>query len=349
MTNISKVLAIIELGKFLGQADAQNWTKKSNIKYNDIYFEAMQKAIHLSVAKNGWFRIDNVLNSLKSWSVALGEENITRWLNDYHLEGIQPKTVGLVLAGNIPMVGLHDVLCVWLSGHHLKIKPSSQDVHLIPLVMEYLTEVSGKSSKIEWVERLSDFDATIATGSNNSSQYFDYYFAKKPHIIRKNRNSVAVLNGQESSDDIHQLGKDIFTYFGLGCRNVSKIYVPENYNFNHFFESIASYQSMQNFHKYNNNYDYNKAVYMMSQIKIYDNGFLILKEDETFASPIAVLFYETYQDIAEIKNKLTKNQNIQCIVSNHLIENSLNFGKTQEPNLWDYADGIDTLQFLINL
>lgn len=198
--------------------------------------------------------------------------------------------------------------------------------------------------------KLENFDAVIATGSDNTARYFEYYFKNKPSIIRKNRNSVAVLDGSESAAQMIALGEDIFRYFGLGCRNVSKLFIPKNYNFDLFFNGVFPYQDVIKYEKYANNYDYNKAVFLMSNFNLLDNEFLIIKEDSSYASPISSVFYEFYDDINDIKNRLeTDKDKIQCIVSNNLVENSIAFGVTQKPNLWDYADNIDTIHFLINL
>lgn len=342
----NKVLALVELGKFLSQADNVEW---NNHNINQEFYEKFEIAIEKSIQNNRWFTKENILHNLKSWSEALAENNLNQWLSQYSLNDYQPKTIGLVLAGNIPMVGFHDVLSVWLSGHHLKIKPSSQDQFLIPVIMDFLSNLYKGTSNIEWVERLTDFDATIATGSNNSARYFEYYFSKKPHIIRKNRNSVAILNGKETKEDLAHLAQDIFMYFGLGCRNVSKIYVPKGYDFSTFYEGIHCMSHIIEYDKYKNNYDYNKAVFLMSRIPILDNAFLILKEDSALTSPIAVLHYEYYEDITLLNSFVENNNQIQCVVSNQLTENSVAFGTTQHPQLWDYADGIDTLAFLSSL
>ena len=348
MDNI-KVEALVSLGKFLDQANHQGWIKNKQLEKNDPYFDKINLAIEQTLIKNPWFTKVNILDSLMAWSKNLTPQNLEKWLTKYEFKKVCPKTVGLVLAGNIPLVGLHDVICVWLSGHFLNAKPSSQDPFLIPILMQYLEDFLNHTSAIKWVERLNNFDATIATGSNNSAQYFDYYFSKKPHIIRKNRNSVAVLNGKESQEDIKALGKDIFMYFGLGCRNVSKLFVPKDYDFTSFFQAIEEYKTILLHHKYQNNYDYHKAIYLMNLMPILDNGFLILKEDTQNASPIAVLHFETYLNLAEVEQKLHQNKSIQCVVSNQLITNSIPFGTTQEPALWDYADEIDTIKFLLNL
>jgi hypothetical protein len=198
--------------------------------------------------------------------------------------------------------------------------------------------------------KLENFDAVIATGSNNTARYFEYYFKNKPSIIRKNRNSVAILNGNESHEDLVNLGEDIFRYFGLGCRNVSKLFVPKGYSFDAFFRAIFEYQDVIHYEKYSNNYDYNKAVFLMSNFKLLDNGFLTLKEDSSYSSPISSIFYEYYDSLSDLKSRLKNDEDqIQCIVSNGLTKNSIAFGQTQKPQLWDYADNVDTLEFLISV
>ena len=229
------------------------------------------------------------------------------------------------------------------------VKTSSNDQHLLKFLAKYLISIQPKlNSKITFVEgKLEGFDAVIATGSNNTARYFEFYFKDKPSIIRKNRNSVAVLNGTESHEDLVRLGEDIFRYFGLGCRNVSKLFVPKDYNFDSFFKAMYEYREVIQYEKYANNYDYNKAVFLMSNFQLLDNEFLTIKEDSSYASPISSVFYEFYENLDEIKNRLnTDAEQIQCVVSNNLIENSVSFGQTQQPKLWDYADNVDTLAFL---
>jgi hypothetical protein len=255
----------------------------------------------------------------------------------------------LVLAGNIPLVGFHDFLSVLISGHKVLVKTSSNDQHLIKFLANYLISVNPEiENRITFTDgKLENFDAVIATGSNNTARYFEFYFKDKPRIIRKNRNSVAVLTGNETHKDLVNLGEDIFRYFGLGCRNVSKLFVPKNYNFQPFFKAIYEYKDVIFYEKYSNNYDYNKAVFLMSNFKLLDNEFLTLKEDSSYASPISSVFYEYYESLNEIKNQLEKDsEQIQCIVSKDIVKNSIAFGETQKPNLWDYADNVDTLAFL---
>lgn len=256
------------------------------------------------------------------------------------------------MAGNIPLVGFHDFLSVLISGHNVLVKQSSNDKHLLPFLAKYLEVVEPKfKGKIKFTEeKLENFDVVIATGSDNTARYFEYYFKNKPSIIRKNRNSVAVLSGNETQEQLEALSEDIFRYYGLGCRNVSKLFVPKNYNFEAFFKGVFHWNSIINGAKYANNYDYNKAVYLMSEFDILENGFLMIKEDASFASPIATMFYEYYSNETELKSKIEKNKNnIQCIVGQGFDSNEIAFGKTQQPNLWDYADDVDTIAFLLKI
>ena len=298
------------------------------------------------------FTPEQVYFAAQSWAEALTEVNLIQWLSSYSFAEKQPKRIGLILAGNIPLVGFHDFLSVVISGHHAVVKTSSNDQKLLPFLAEYLIAIEPQLQNcITFTEgKLENFDAVIATGSNNTARYFEFYFKDKPSIIRKSRNSVAVLNGNETTEDLENLGEDIFRYFGLGCRNVSKLFVPKDYDFKTFFEAIYKYGDIIHYEKYANNYDYNKAVFLMSLFKLLDNEFLTLKEDNSYASPISSVFYEHYDDVKTVENRLkTDTEMIQCIVSNNLIENSIAFGQTQKPQLWDYADNVDTIQFLIDL
>jgi hypothetical protein len=349
MLQNDKISCFIELGKFLGQFSEKENRKHTSVLNNELFFNDFVSLIELSQSHNGWFTPEQVYFSIQSWSKALTEENINIWLQPYNFSTLQPKTVGLILAGNIPLVGFHDFLSVLISGHKVLVKTSSNDQKLLPFLAKYLISINPEIEKyISFTEgKLENFDAVIATGSNNTARYFEYYFKDKPSIIRKNRNSVAVLDGTETEEELTALGEDIFRYFGLGCRNVSKLFVPKDYNFEMFFKAIYAYKDVVFYEKYANNYDYNKAVFLMSNFKLLDNEFLTLKEDSSYSSPISSVFYEYYESIESIENRL-KNEadQIQCVVSNNLLPNSIPFGQTQLPNLWDYADTIDTLSFL---
>ncbi|MFB9107595.1 acyl-CoA reductase [Flavobacterium gyeonganense] len=354
MLQNEKKQSFIALGQFLSQFSEEKNTRNESVLGNDLFFDDFIKLIELSQSHNGWYTPEQVYFAIKSWADALTEENIDKWLSGYSTEFSQDnkkgKTVALILAGNIPLVGFHDFLCVLITGNKALIKTSSNDQHLLPFLTKYLIFIDHSlKDNITFVEgKLENFDAVIATGSNNTARYFEYYFKDKPSIIRKNRNSVAVLNGQETKEDLEALGEDIFRYFGLGCRNVSKLFVPKDYKFDTFFEAIFKYQDVIHYEKYANNYDYNKAVFLMSNFKLLDNGFLTIKEDPSYASPISSIFYEFYENIEDLKSRLeAESEQIQCVVSNNLIKDSISFGKTQTPQLWDYADNVDTISFLL--
>jgi hypothetical protein len=362
MSQNDKKRGFIELGKFLGQFSEAENTINPTVLNNDlaslsstasrVFFEEFKNLIQLSQSHNGWYTPDNVYFSIQSWATALTEENLDKWLAAYNFNEGKSKNVGLILAGNIPLVGFHDFLSVLISGHNVLVKTSSNDQFLLPFLAQYLIAIEPEfANKITFVEgKLENFDAVIATGSNNTARYFEYYFKDKPSIIRKNRNSVAVLNGDETKEQLKALGEDIFRYFGLGCRNVSKLFVPKGYSFTAFFEAIFEYQDIIHYEKYANNYDYNKAVFLMSNFKLLDNGFLTIKEDNSYASPISSVFYEYYDSIEDLQIRLeSENEQIQCIVSNNLVDNSIDFGQTQKPNLWNYADNVDTVSFLLTI
>jgi len=326
---------LVRLGELLSKTE----------QFNDIFEKAEQQ--------NSWFTRANVIFAFKSWSDALSENNVKQWLSQYQLpQTTSPKKILIIMAGNLPLVGLHDLLCVLVTGHKAIVKLSSNDCVLLPYLITQM-----KTFAPEWTEavtftddKVTEYDAVIATGSNNTARYFEYYFGKKPHIIRKNRHSVAVLTGKETPEELFALGKDIFLYYGLGCRSISKLFVPKGYDFNLLFQAIYPYKDIIQEQKYANNYDYNKAVYLMSLFQLLENGFLLLKEDEHYGSPIATLFYEYYTDVDSLKEKLTTDaEKIQCVVAHNFTTEEVDFGETQIPQLWDYADGVDTLNFLLKL
>ena len=296
---------------------------------------------------NGWFTEPMVRKAMLNLGSALEKDHLASWCSKYTFTN-QPKTIAVIMAGNIPLVGFHDFICVFLSGHNSIIKLSNSDNCIIP----FLTDLMKlPSERIVYSDSfLKDYDGVIATGSDNTSRYFDYYFKNKRSIIRKNRNSIAILNGEESDDDLKSLSQDIFTYFGLGCRNVSKLYVPKNYNFDLFFNSIFCYKELINNHKYANNYDYNKAIYLMSEYKFLDNGFFIVKEGNEMHSPISTINFEYYDNVSILREKINQeDHNIQCIVSNIEFKGKVNFGETQNPSLNQYADNIDVMRFLLTI
>ncbi|QTY28127.1 acyl-CoA reductase [Flavobacterium sp. CS20] len=311
-----------------------------------------EEVLQIAKAENRWFTEENICFALQQWGKSLQKNNLDEWLNPYNLEkDISPQNIGVVMAGNIPLVGFHDFLSTLISGHNIIAKLSSNDKQLLPYFAEQLVDIQPEfKSYIKFEEnQLKNYDAVIATGSNNTARYFEYYFRNKPHIIRKNRNGVAVLTNQENIEDFQKLGEDMFRFFGLGCRNVSKLFIPQNFNFNHFFKGISKFKPYIYHNKYANNYDYNKAVYLMSDTKFLDNDFLILKEDKSIASPIGVVHYEIYDSETSLQQTLNQHRDeIQCIVGQHS-SCQFDFGQAQQPNLADYADGIDTVQFLQNL
>lgn len=333
-----RIIAFNRLGKFLREINPENPTY-------DSLFEVVYKAKD----NNEWFSKENVLKSFASWGELLNKQDLTLWTEKYQFDQAEPKTVGLVLAGNIPLVGFHDVLSVLISGNKALVKCSSSDPLLIAFLINKLQEFEpGFNDYIEFTkERFTDFDAVIATGSNNAARYFEYYFSKVPNLIRSNRNGVAILEGNETKEQLEALAIDIIQYYGLGCRSTSKVFVPKGYDLNLIFGALYPHNNLMDSAKYANNYDYNKAVYLMSQFDILDNGFFILKEDSSYSSPVACLHYEYYENLEELENKLKIDRDlIQCVTSNFEGKGHFPFGKAQEPNLWDYADGKNTLDFL---
>lgn len=296
--------------------------------------------------ENRWFTEEAVEMAVKGLSKMLQKEALETWVKGYKF-GDSSKKIGIVMAGNIPMVGFHDLLSVLISGDIAEIKLSSQDKVLIPLVTNLLLEIEPQfKNQIKYIAKLENMDGVIATGSDNSARYFKQYFGQQPNIIRKNRTSCAVLTGSESDKDIIELGKDIFTYFGLGCRNVSKLFVPKDYDFVHFLNLLEGYNEIRHHSKWVNNYDYNKSIYLVNRDPHLDNGFLLLKKSTEMVSPLSVLFYEEYDDIESLQSILESNEEkIQCIVGT-TATSGIPFGQAQYPEVWDYADGVDTLKFL---
>ena len=344
----TRINAFEALGNYINTiaSDYENY-----LKNNKVSNEASQ-LLENAKPHNGWFTSENMLLALRNWSEALSKDNLLRWTSAYQFTDTAPKTVAIIMAGNIPLVGFHDFLSVLISGNKALVKQSSNDAVLLPFLSEFLINYEPEfKNRIQFSdEHLKNFDAVIATGSNNTARHFEYYFGKYPNIIRHNRNSVAILTGNETLEELKNLCNDIFTYFGLGCRNVSKIYVPVNYDFEMFFKACYDWKEIIHNNKYINNYDYNKAVYLMDNLPLLDNEFLILKEDSQLSSPIAVLFYEYYDSLPQLRKHLqTISEDIQCVVSSNLSPGDVHFGETQKPKLWDYADDVDTLAFLLQL
>ena len=349
MTLNQRISAFDELGQFFNFLAREKQPENEQLLHKFLYWkDDANLACRNAEAHNNWFTQENIRFALENWADALTENNLSDWVADYSLSET-PKNVGIIMAGNLPLVGFHDLLAVVLFGHRALVKPSSKDEKLLDLVIHYLQSIDEEfKDRIQKVERLENFDAVIATGSNNTARYFEHYFSQVPHIIRKNRTSVAVLDGSESKEDLMRLGEDFFRYFGLGCRNVTKIYTQKETQIQELIEAIFPWgENIVQQTKYANNYDYNRAIYLLSKDKFYDNNFVLIKEDEALHSPIAVLHYELYDDLEDVKTTLKNHEEeIQCVVSKLNLENRIDFGQTQHPTLTDYADGIDTLAFL---
>ncbi len=341
-----------ELGKFLVQFNPGGITENDSI-LNKIFFEKTVQIIDNEQHNNGWYTPQMVSHALYANGLMLSGGNIEQWLKNYILAGAPGKNIGVVMAGNIPMVGFHDLLCVLASGNRFTGKMSSKDNRLMVLMAEIIgaldPETGGKIHFTE--EHLTGCDAYIATGSNNTSRYFQYYFGKYPHVIRRNRNSAAVITGRETPEEMENLSDDIFLYFGLGCRSVAKVFLPTDYPPENLFGDFKKWENIIMNNKYYNNYQYNKAIFMVNRTKYYDNGFLLVTGNSLLSSPVAVLYYEFYDDEKQLTGVLQHQRaQLQCIVSSAgVFENPVFFGKSQYPNLWDYADNIDTMNFLLNL
>ena len=317
----------------------------NNSKYSDFF-----ESIKLAERENNWFTRKNILNAFKVWGKNLTKENIDTWLEKYKIINSKPKTILMIMPGNIPLVGLHDLICILVTGNKALIKCSSKDSILIPFISSLKEDIKKYINFIDGNINDKKFDAVIATGSNNSVRHFKFYFSNYPSIIRNNKTGVAVITGKESKEDLQGLGDDLLLYFGLGCRNVSKIFIPRGYDINKIMEGISHQSKVINLDKYCNNYNYNKALYSINKADFIDNGFFLLKEDPNWVSPISTAYFEYYKDRNSLFNKINNNKDkIQCIVSNVFSKESIPFGSSQKPELWDYADEIDTVDFLNKL
>lgn len=341
MNTENQVLGLTKLSQYI-----QDFLAKDQPTYNedDTGFESLLKK---SQIENPWFTIENQIFALQQWTDLLTEENIHSWLKEYQISKIS-KRVGLIMAGNIPLVGFHDVISVVLSNHVPVIKLSSKDKYMIPFLLKKWNEFSEGSITFEFIERLENFDAVIATGSNNTARYLEYYFKNHLHIIRKNRTSIAVLKGDETEEELKLLAEDIFRYFGLGCRNVTRLFIPQDFIIDRLFESFLEFQEIINHNKYANNYEYNRAIYLLNQDKFWDNNFVMLKEDEKLFSPLSVINFSRYSSLDEVKGFIAENEeNIQCIVAKEELGlDSVRPGEAQNPGLDTYADNVDTMKFL---
>ncbi len=303
-------------------------------------------------AQNPWFTPQSVALTLEGVISYLDYHSLEQWVSAYELTSVQPRKVGVVMAGNLPLVGFHDFLTVLISGHTLLAKMSQKDNVLLPILAAQLLKIEPRfTSHIHFVPQLKEADAFIATGSNNSARYFEYYFSAKPNVIRKNRTAWAVLDGTESEEELLELGKDVFTYFGLGCRNVSKLWLPKGFDFVRLLDIWQEFSSIIDHNKYANNYDYQRGIRLMNQVPIYDSGFLVMEESEANVAPTAMLYYQFYEAKEDILKVLEQqDEQIQCVVSRTgAYTRGVKFGQAQAPKLNDYADGVDTLRFLSGL
>ncbi len=333
-----RIKALIQLGEQLREKD-----------------EFLDALMHRTEFHNPWFTKDNQRLAVQAIAnQMLQPEKLEAWLGPYNVSKASTRqTIGLVMAGNIPLVGFHDWLCVFAAGHRAQVKLSGKDPYLFPYVIRLLEKINPDTAVYtEIVPQLQGFDAVIATGSNNSARYFEAYFQSYPHIIRRNRHGVGVLTGGESIEDIRRLGVDIFRYFGLGCRNVSKLYLPRGYAFQPLLETLHEYRAIIQHTKYKNNFDYNYALLELNKTPYLNNGCLILLEDKSLSSRIATLHYEYYDDPTALEDMLHQQaDHIQCIIAaeDGLAQRTYSFGQAQYPELWDYADGVDTVEFLKDL
>ncbi len=314
--------------------------------------EEIQTAMSMAGSENQWFTEDNIKKSIKSITEKYTDSaKLHEWVTRYNLpENTEPKILGLLLAGNIPFVGIHDVIAGFISGHYLKLKYSDKDTYLMKMFVKLIVDQEPRAAVyFEEVERMNDIELVIATGSNNTARYFDYYFGKMPNIIRKNRVSVGVLGMDTSTEELKLLGEDVFSYFGLGCRNISKIYLPKGYKIEKIMEAFEDWKEWVLHNKYKNNFDYNYAIYLLNKVKFFTNGSLITLEDESLYSRISCLHFSYYETKEELSRELQEVEDqLQCVVSNVELEEikTYGFGETQSPELWDYADGVDTMKFL---
>ncbi len=338
------ITAFDALGKVLLSIGNQKEWVGYELGVTQEEYEKLQGLVQRQFYLNGWFSEEAVLHVFKGWGVQLTKANLEQFSSGYTFAET-PKKVGVIMAGNIPLVGFHDFLCVLLSGNAIVIKLSSDDKTLLPALIALLKNFAPELGERITVSeaKLGEVDAIIATGSGNSMRYFESYFGHLPHVFRKNRTSIAVLTGEETKEELEALGSDIFTHYGLGCRNVSHLILPKDFELNRFFEAIITQADIVNLHKYANNYDYNKAIYLMNLEEILDNGFVLLKESEELFSPLAMLFYHRYENFSEVERYLEEHkEDIQAIVGH----NYLPFGVAQCPGLSDFADGVDTMRWL---
>lgn len=347
MNREQTINAFSQLGTIMKELGNGNEFPGVSLGITESEYLELQRTVNKQVQFNGWFTKNSVHQSLNALGGWLEKDQLESWLATYSWSE-QPKRIGIIMAGNIPLVGFHDLLCVVLSGNTAVCKMSSDDKTLLPALVNVLYHfLPDLKERIVLSEgKIGEINAVIATGSNNSHVYFEQYFGKYPHIFRKNRTSIAILDDTELETELTELGADIFSYFGLGCRNVSHLLLPEGYDFTAFFQGIFPHSDVINHFKYGNNYDYNKTVYLMNQLPLLDNNFVLLRETEDLHSPLAMVHYHFYKNDTDIHNYLKQHEDaLQVIVG----KGHTPFGRAQSPGLSDYADGIDTMLWLNNL
>lgn len=316
-------------------------------KINSLTDSELDSLTSAAKVQNGWFDRTNVHRAFEGIAIMLKKEKLNKWTSAYELNTEVPKIVGIIMAGNIPMVGFHDLMTVLISGHLAAVKMSSQDSFLMNKIIEWIVEIEPRFKRnIEIRQKLDTVDAVICTGSDNTARYFEYYFGKYPNLIRKNRTSIAILDGTESNEELKSLADDVFSYYGLGCRNISKIFTPKGYDLTKLFPHFEGYSDIIHHNKYCNNYEYHKAILLVNKQPHLDTGFLLIRLVDDIVSPTSVLYHQEYNDREGLDQLLeTQEEKIQCIVS----KRDIPFGKAQSPEPWDYADGVDTLEFLTSL
>lgn len=346
----ARIAAVVQLGRVSGHLAAGDPWPGHASGLSEQEYTTFDDVVRSAVRRNGWFTEAQVRHALGGLARLLDPARLEAWIAAYPSLPAErhPATVGLVLAGNIPLVGFHDLLCVLLAGHRARVKCSAQDAGLTPAVIDLLNIfLPGQQARFTFVDGpLGTVDAVIATGSNNTARYFEHYFAHLPRIIRKGRVSVAVLDGSETAEELAALGEDVFRYFGLGCRNVSKVYVPVDFDLDRLFAAFYPWKDIIQHVKYANNYDYHKALCLLDRVPLLENGFLLVREAKEPASPVAMLHVERYSDLAAVEQELAGMEDtIQCVVGHGRVP----FGEGQYPGPGDYADGVDTLAFLLSL
>ncbi len=341
---------LVQLGSILSAVGHDAEWPGYSCGLNQKEYEILLSTVESAPALNPWFTRQNILIQFRALSQMLNEQEIVHWIqqNQRYIQPTEKYNIALIMAGNIPLAGFHDLICTYVAGCNAIIKPSKDDAGLTKAIINVLQTLHPNTKNFKWVDnyKLSGYDAVIATGSNNSNRYFQYYFAHVPHLLRNNRTSVAIIDGTETPEELSLLADDVFIHFGLGCRNVGKIFIPEEYDINQIFEAFYPYHHVINHNKYANNYDYHRAVMLLEKIPFLDNGFIMLHQTEKLHSPLSVLYYQRYQNIIDVNNQINSvKSELQCITGH----GNTPFGRCQYPGLNDYADNMDTMEFIGNI